>query len=135
MSNAVAFMSKPHNRRPLPMNREMLVRTYELLAGTPPFSRWKMPPSSEVGFQFLNAENTRGAFRIEKSTRGARPTIYISRGCVGTLYVLLVTMAHEMVHLHEDTVHRARGDVMHSGRFRRLAAQVCKHHLFDEMVF
>lgn len=113
------------------LERQLLVIAYELLVLTRPFRAWKMPPSSEIGFRVMSTELTRGAFNFVNG----RPTIYISRKCVGTLHSLVHTMAHEMVHLHEDTRHRARGDVMHSSRFKRLAAQVCHHHGFDPKLF
>ena len=44
-------------------------------------------------------------------------------------------MAHEMVHMHEETEHHARSDVAHSKLWVKLATRVCKHHEFDEKLF
>lgn len=116
----------------LTLTPEMLAAAYEFLRTTQPFKNWKFPHSDEVGFCIIRSENTRGTFHL---TAAGRPTISISHKCVGNVYSLLVTTAHEMVHMYEDTVHMARGDVMHGARFKRLAAQVCRHHSFDPKLF
>lgn len=110
----------------------MLESAYELLRTTPPFRNWKLPHPDDVGFQIIRTEHTRGTFHISDA---GRPTISISHKCIGSLHSLVVTVAHEMVHLYEDTVHAARSDVMHSARFKRLTAQVCRHHGFDAKLF
>lgn len=109
----------------------MLESAYELLRTTPPFRNWRLPEPDDVSFRVIATEADRGAFRI---VRGI-PTIYISRGTIGRLSSLLKTMAHEMVHLHEETAHSAREDVVHSKTWVTLAARVCHHHEFDEKLF
>lgn len=116
----------------LNLTPEMIEAAYELLRTTPPFKRWKLPEADDVGFQIIRTEHTRGTFHV---THGGRPTIAISHKCIGSLHSLVATVAHEMVHMYEDTVHSARSDVMHGARFKRLAAQVCRHHGFDEKLF
>src|SRR4051812_30350497 len=117
----------------LEITRDMLVASYNLLCATPPFSEWGMPPSGEVGFRIIKTLNTRGTFH--KAGKRERPTIGISRGCIGNLHSLNATMAHEMVHLHEDTRHAGRGDVKHSSKFNEFADEVCDHHSFDPKLF
>jgi predicted SprT family Zn-dependent metalloprotease len=115
----------------LHLTPEMLEASYELLRQTPPFRRWKLPEPDEVAFRIIRSDTTRGTFHLDKG----KPVISISSRCVGNIHSLNETMAHEMVHLYEDTVHKARGDVMHSSKFKALAKQVCKHHGFDELLF
>lgn len=117
----------------LHLDRELIVAAYEMLRLTRPFKGWKLPPSNEVGFRVIKTERTRGTFHFSEKT--GKPTIEVSRANVGTLSSLIYTVAHEMVHFHEDTAHRARGDVMHGARFKKLAAQVCRHHTFDPLLF
>lgn len=109
---------------------ELLRASYELLRHTMPFRRWKLPEAADVAFRVIRSYETRGLFEMHK-----RPVISISSKCVGTVQSLTVTMAHEMVHLYEETNHTTRKDVMHSARFWRLAKQVCRHHGFDELLF
>jgi hypothetical protein len=115
----------------LHLTPEMLEASYELLRTTPPFRRWKLPEADDVIFRVIRSEEVRGTFELVKG----RMVISISAKCVGNLHSLNATMAHEMVHLYEDTVHNARNDVMHSATFKRLAKQVCRHHGFDELLF
>lgn len=120
-------------RRQLHLTPAMLVASYELLRVTPPFRGWKLPHSDDVEFCIISTVGVRGTFHLTKKTK--KKVISISRGCVSRLPTLISTMAHEMVHLHEDTAHRARGDVMHGARFKRLAARVCYFHGWEETMF
>lgn len=109
----------------------MLEAAYELLRTTPPFRNWRLPDPDGVSFRVISAEEDRGAFRL---VRGI-PIIEISKANVGLIGSLLMTMAHEMVHLYEETEHYARSDVIHSAKWKKLAALVCRHHEFDAKLF
>lgn len=108
----------------------MLENAYELLRTTPPFRRWKLPHADEVVFRVTNSHDVRGTFQ-----KSPHLTIEISAFCTINLKSLIEVMAHEMVHLHEDTNHGARADVDHSAAFKRFSKQVCKAHNFDERLF
>ena len=113
----------------------LMEAAYELLRITPPFRKWKLAEPDDVVFRIIKTELTRGTF-YRAGKRGSKlPTIEISMKCIGSVHSLITTMAHEMTHMHEDTNHVARDDVMHSARFKRLAAQVCRHHGFDAKLF
>lgn len=111
------------------LDRATLAGAYELLRATLPFRRWKLPSADAVRFCITQSTMDRGDFYLTVAKK--RPVIRISQKLHSTLPLLIETMAHEMIHLHEDTNHRARDDVKHSGVFRRYAKQVCKRHNFN----
>lgn len=116
----------------LAMTPAMLEHAYDLLRVTPPFVRWKLPPSEDVQFHVTSTLTTRGRFFVSGS---GIPVIEVSDACSGTLDHLVQVMAHEMVHLYEDVKLGSRCDVEHSAKFKRLAKLVCKHHGWDEKMF
>lgn len=118
----------------LPLTPEMLAGAYEYLKATPPFSKWNLPETDEVGFRLSNSQRELGRYRWD----GAKHTITASRKAIGHTATLLRFMAHEMVHLHlEETGMESRrgGEDTHNAAFRVLAAQVCKVHGFDPKAF
>jgi len=117
----------------LTLNRGVLAATYDLLRETAPYTEWDLPPSSQISFKVIKSKLTRGTFQVGMGRK--RPIISVSEGSVGRLGCLIETMAHEMVHLHEDTNHAGRGDVMHSKMFWKLAQKVCDAHGMDMKMF
>lgn len=107
-----------------------LEAAYELLRATPPFKGWRMPEADEVEFVVSRTAALGSAGR----TAGGQRYIAISGARHAHLATLLPTMAHEMVHLHDQST-GGRDDVEHGATFRRLAAQVCRHHGFDPKWF
>jgi predicted SprT family Zn-dependent metalloprotease len=64
----------------------------------------------------------------------ASALIELSSRHVTSNYMLLATMAHEMVHLYLET-HRMHGDDHHGEAFQRLADQICEIHDFNRRDF
>jgi len=110
----------------LPLTIALLAATYDVLLLTPPFRRWKMPSSVAIRFRITRSVGARGAARGDH-------TIEISSRNVGRLDNLIMTMAHEMVHVHNHTTGHTRS--AHGAEFRRCADLVCKHHGFDPQMF
>ncbi len=104
----------------------LLQATYEFLCQTPPFIRWKMPASDEIRFQVTRSVNTRG------SAQGM-VAISISSFNIGRIDSLVMTMAHEMVHIYNVSKGYWRSE--HGEEFTRCARLVCKHHGFDPKMF
>lgn len=115
---------------PLTLTKEVLAAAYDYLNVTPPFCHWNLPDSEDVMFRVGRAKNTRGWYRKV----GDRHEITMSRSCIGQSDSLIRTMAHEMIHLHEEHA-GACGAGMHSAAFNRWAEQVCKVHGFDVRLF
>ncbi len=110
----------------LPLTKETLKAAYDLLLLTPPFKRWKMPPSSAINFSITRSINSRGsATGMDK--------IDISSRNIGRLDNLLMTMAHEMVHIYNHVKGHTRA--AHGKEFQRCADMICKHHGFDRQMF
>ena len=115
----------------LPLNPETIAACYDFLAETPPFNRWNLPPAEDVKFVVTRSIINRGTYQWD----GARHIITISAANNKRTQALVETLAHELVHLHEQQNGFARADVNHSKAFLKCAAQVCKVHGFDEAVF
>jgi hypothetical protein len=107
---------------------EILVANYGLLRVCDPFRRWRLPDADDIVFRVTRSHHDRAAFHAEAGDL----QIDISDRLHGTLPELLVSMAHEMVHLRQ---HLMGFDPTHGEEFRRLARQVCKHHGFDLKAF
>lgn len=108
---------------------ETLQAAYAFLAETPPFDKWNLPDAEEIKFKVARNPNMHGWH----DHLGGKHTIAISRPCVGSTMNLIVTMAHEMVHVREWQL-KVRG-VHHGAAFKKLAHTVCKHHGFDHTMF
>jgi len=108
----------------------MLAAAYDLFRITPPFNRWRLPPSDEVEFGIGRARTHLAEYEPGETSEHR---IIIHETGVGYIYTVMELMAHEMVHLSlADTPHNR---VEHGAEFRRRAAQVCKYHGFDPKRF
>ena len=115
----------------LPMTPEILEAAYEYLRLTPPFRGWNLPHADQVMFRVLGAKDRFGHFRgrHRRADLHGASEIAISASLVRSTGVLLATMAHEMIHLHQDENGTARGH--HNPKFHALARKVCRAHGFD----
>jgi hypothetical protein len=114
----------------LSLTSDMLSACYDFLAETHPFNRWGLPPAEDVIFKVVLAQNNRGWYQYKNGNH----IIAISSSCIKRTDSLTATMAHEMIHLCERHAGFAgRGE--HSKAFKKLAAQVCRHHGWDEALF
>lgn len=115
----------------LRLTPEALRAAYEFLRGMPPFNRWRLPAPDYISFEVTSSTIDHGIYHAPKD---GPHRIKISGAVNGHTATLLMTMAHEMVHLYQQvsgTATRAQ----HNAQFKRLAAQVCRHHGFDPKAF
>lgn len=110
----------------------MVEGAYELLRSTPPFKRWKLPTSDELGFK-VTAQADRYGHYNDGKPQGHWPHIAISVAHVKDLTTLLEVIAHEMCHIRQGQLGRNVAD--HGLVFKRLAKQVCKRHGFKQETF
>lgn len=115
----------------LPLDKDVLAAAYDYLAATAPFRRWNLPDSDEVTFIVVRNPALCGSYQCGT---GGRHIIKISASNTGHSASLLATMAHEMIHLHEEVTGMKRASE-HSAAFRKLAARVCRVHGFDPKAF
>jgi len=106
---------------------DTLAAAYDLLRVTSPFRGLRLPPSHDIIFQLTKDKALAGYCNLTDATM-----ISISSHFHSHLQPLLVTMAHEMIHLHEF---RKYGKAGHGEPFQKLAARVCRAHGFDPKVF
>ena len=117
-------------RMPIPLTTEMLAHAYEYLACQPPFSSWNLPPSEDVVFKISRSRHN---FAHYQWIGGVHHLVF-SRHRVGRHEILITTMAHEMIHLHQELC-GIMGDNPHDAAFHRYADRICKLHEFDRMIF
>ena len=103
---------------------QVLRQAYDLLSATEPFVRWNLPDAEDVKFTVAKDRTCFGWH--DKKAKGPH-RIAVSSARVGTLFVLLATMAHEMVHVHEFQI-GLRGAAENTVSFKKFAAEVCKAH-------
>lgn len=114
------------------VNGVNMANAYTLLSGMTPFSRWGLPPASEIKF---TAKRTRNHLCYgEYLTANGKHEIVIYTH-INNLTLTLETLAHEMCHLKQElngTLHPTpENNFGHGPDFRRLAAMVCRQFGID----
>lgn len=114
----------------LRLTPDMLAAAYDLLRETPPFKRWRLPPSDEVGFHVVRDPRIHADFGAENGM----PIIRVSENGAGYAVSLLAALAHEAIHLHQWRRKLDKGGE-HNADFKKRARQVCRAHGFDPKTF
>ncbi len=115
---------------PITLTSETLIAAYDLLELTEPFCRWNLPPSDSVKFEITPKKDRHG----ECDVVGPDVYIRISPHYVGRMDSLIITMAHEMIHLYMYHSQITEPNP-HGPGYRKLAALVCREHGFDPKLF
>lgn len=111
---------------------EILRGAYAYLVETPPFCEWNLPDAEDVTFTVTGTRNPYGLCRTTGTEWGKHTfEIKISGVAHTQTDTLLVTMAHEMVHVHQRHNCINRSKRSHGADFKALAAEVCAAHGFD----
>lgn len=97
---------------------DLLRSTYDYLRGLPPFRRWRLPEGDKVSF---HVTRMRDFADVEEC--GGKYTVRLSMHKHDHLLTILMTMAHEMGHIHAG--------MGHGKAFQRAMDQVSKYHGFD----
>jgi hypothetical protein len=111
---------------------DLMEMAYEYFRATRPFGPWKLPPGDEVEFMVTRNSVTAGYCRSTFQRPQGRwlHEIGVSSVMVTRTHNLFEVIAHEMVHAHCD---RLGIKAHHGSDFRRLCAQVAKHHGFNPL--
>jgi hypothetical protein len=112
----------------LHLTPETIEAQYEALRTTKPFSAWGLSDPDDLEFCVLATRDRLGHFRGAKT---GHHEIGISMRRVGTLDTLIRVLAHEMIHLYQELTGTTTGKTEHNAEFRRIAAEVARHHCFD----
>jgi hypothetical protein len=118
----------------LHLTPEALENAYEYLRSTLPFRRMNLPHADELVFRVMGARDRFGHFKGRIKDNLDLSEIGLSQHSVHSTDVLMQTMAHEMIHLHQ---HEKGGCTrgVHNAQFQRIAARVCRIHGFDPESF
>lgn len=112
---------------------EMMAAAYDLLKTAKPWASLKLPDSDDLGFRVTRHKDRYGHFRPRPNKRGFHEFV-VSAAKVTSLSLLLETMGHEMLHLHQEQSGTATS-VQHNPRFLRLAKTACAVNGFDPKTF
>lgn len=115
----------------------MLETAYEFLRTTAPFRSWKLPEADDVEF-CVGGGLPKGCYADYTPYSDGTHRIRITCEKHRTPAEMLVSLAHEMVHLHQcyqETLSKGRTSVPHGRKFNALADKVCRAHGFDRKTF
>ena len=124
----IDFFTEDRGR--LHLTPEILENAYEYLRGTLPFRRWNLPHADNLVFRVMGARDRYGHFKGRFKDNSDLNEIGVSQRKVHSTDMLMATMAHEMIHLHQhERGSCTRG--VHNAQFRKIASRVCRVHGFD----
>lgn len=115
----------------LHLTPEILRAAYDYLRVTQPFDSWNLPEGEDVRFKVTRSRRLFGCYYQD----GSEHSIEISARKHGHTLTLLMTMAHEMIHLHQLSTRMHSPKTIHNAAFNKLAAEVCECHGFDPKLF
>ena len=104
---------------------EHCAAAYDLLRVLPPFNKWKLPPASEVRFRVVRTEHQAEWYMV-----GEKHCIDVSAKKHTHIHSLVMTVAHEMLHVHQR-IKGSETKAEHNAEFHRLAKRVCLRLGFD----
>ena len=102
---------------------------YRLFRTLPPYCRWGLP--EDVEFRITKRPDVYGTYQLV----GGRHRITISRRNVKSLHGLIVTLAHELIHLRQELTGSCGDRSQHNRAFVRTARHVCRALGFDSAGF
>ena len=109
---------------------EMLAAAYDYLQTTKPFCDWNLPDSEDIQFVVYRSIKYHGDWTFINGRHRIRVSSRYNKSTAN----LMLTVAHEMVHVHEDHNNcSGRGD--HSAAFNAWAQEVCEIHGWDPALF
>lgn len=115
----------------LPLTPEVCRGAYDYLRVTKPFDGWNLPEGEDLTFKVSRSRKLFGCYYVIN----ARHVIMISARKHGHSLTLLMTMAHEMIHLYQFETGMFSPKTVHNEAFNKLAGLVCRLHGFDPKLF
>ncbi len=111
----------------VPVTDATVEAVYKCLLKFPPFDKWKLPARMNFAVDHLVSKWA----DYDPNTK----TIRVSSAKVSTFQSLVLAVAHEIVHAHQDALGRLPDKNPHNNQFGKLARQVCKHLGYDPANF
>lgn len=118
--------------KPLAINPERMAAVYTMLRTFPPFCRWKLPPAELVKF---HVEKTDRRFAFWWIDGGGTHHIAVSKKRHYTMLTLVMSMAHEMLHVKQRVARTETANTEHNAEFKHLAKRLCQTMGFDYGAF
>lgn len=109
---------------------KVLKSSYFHLRELKPFNRWYLPEASEVSFGILTGTD-HAVYMLDRKHR-----IEVNADTHTTHEQILMSVAHEMIHLRQNELGRlpvTRNP--HNADFRRMARQICHEFGWDVQIF
>jgi hypothetical protein len=115
------------------VTRPRIKAIYTMLRLLPPFCRWGLPEPDAIKFTICNGTH-HGMYSVDEKDR---INIEINPYTHITLFMLTMTIAHEMVHIRQDQLGQLPNSEskQHNKAFQRLARMVCKELGFEPTEF
>lgn len=113
------------------LNEKFIHGLYVAFLKAPPFCNLMMPDPEQVFCYIVDDKGLHGAMH---KGRG-HYQIHISKATMHHLDNTIMTLLHEMVHLHFSFRGYADSYHTHDVKFKRLASKVCDIYHFDKGVF
>lgn len=111
---------------------EACAAVYDCLRQFAPFSGWKLPPAEQVEFSVTRDHKNFGTHVHYVGTDDH--IIEVSEVNNGHFNTIVLTIAHEMVHLHQRRK-RLTTKAEHNADFKRRAARICAELGWDAKAF
>lgn len=111
------------------LNPDRLAAIYECLRQFPPFHRYSLPSCDEVHFNLVH-KNDRSGDYISFIRDPTTHLIRINPDWNGHFDSVAMTMAHEMIHLHQR-VKRLESRTEHNADFKAKARRICTRFGWD----
>lgn len=113
----------------------ILEAAYEFLRCTPPFNKWNLPEADEIEFHVVNKMRPERHFADCGIGDSGEWCIRVAAKRHRHTQTVLMSMAHEMVHLHQMIRQLETPNTQHNADFWKRAATVCRHHGWDAGLF
>jgi hypothetical protein len=116
--------------RAMNVTPKVLKSAYSHLRELRPFNRWSLPEASGVSFGLLNGMD-HAIYMLDRKHR-----IEVNAHTHTTHTQILMSVAHEMIHLRQNELGRlpvTRNP--HNADFRRMARQICAEFGWDVQIF
>lgn len=109
---------------------ERVAAVYDCLRAFRPFSRWNLPESDEIEFRVGVQEDAFAHYWRENGQHAFEVSMLL----VKDWQMLVETVAHEMIHLHQ-ALRKTETKAEHNREWHRFADQVCAAFKFDRDKF
>lgn len=110
----------------------LIRKAYEFIIETPPFDKYLFPDSEGITFKVSRADGHFGQFIVSEDDK---LVIELSDKIIGHTDLLMMFLAHEIIHLYQHLNKLDSARTQHNAQFKKMAAKVCLEHGYDLKAF